>query len=157
MENFARSSITNIPNIFRNIKSGEGHTLNGTFARCEKLIEIDDNFCFPSDLMLESAFYGCTNLVKIPQNLLKNSGTNIMIKNGLFCDCVNLELDITDFFDLQKMLTCHFEYMFMNCPKITGTFPLNEYFAAGNASIPIFQDCPNITNYAELVANGIAS
>ena len=126
---------------------------DGTFS-------VDNNFKFPSDITLDGVFGGCTNLKNIPETILPEV---FSINNeGLFINCYNLELDITRIFDNVLYIGGNngLSQMFDGCVKITGTAPIDKIKELmnydGNRYFWMFRNCTNITNYAELVDNGMA-
>lgn len=160
MYTFASTGIIHLPDIFSNNISANGCSLMYIFAQCNNLITVDNNFKFPSDITLDGVFGGCTNLKNIPETILPEV---FSINNeGLFINCYNLELDITRIFDNVLYIGGNngLSQMFDGCVKITGTAPIDKIKELmnydGNRYFWMFRNCTNITNYAELVDNGMA-
>jgi hypothetical protein len=108
------------------------------------------------------AFYNCSNLTTIPNNLFANN-TKVMNFSGVFQGCVGLTSIPEDLFDSNVNVTT-FDYAFFGCAGIgSGTdlpdwwndakYPESEYpqfHLMGDNAVRMFTSCINARNFASV-------
>lgn len=128
--NYAFSG-TPITNVHKNLFQGKGKDFSNVFYRCENLISVDDHTFDLCDISSsESAFYCCSKLERVKNNLFKSSSSEKVDISGMFKECQNLaDISGTRF---QISAQCNVNSIFSECSNLT-TIPDN-----------LIEDTPNI-------------